>query len=279
MLTFVENFTLETDSWLFIATVGATAITIGVLIAKVFTGDTAIARRGFRRDLNEGSLRRLYSLRIGLTKLLENLTQQMHDAARTYEVERYRALEWYEWATASKPENQLHWRSPDEHTSCQQSCLEYIPGQRRGEPSEIPSELVTELTMKWNDNVRGHEWDILGFLDGNARSSFLMLMWCFLQDRDFDTYKLPRKDSWLTKRINWQHNHLYRARSSVEDSAIGRILSVKRVVDPELKWLDDEIVQSLWDLAELRRDVETLLDYLNKLASIRVIDRLNKAWE
>ncbi len=274
-----ENFQPKTDSLLFLATVGATILTITILIAKVFTSEKAIARRAFRRSSNEHVLRQLSTAKTALSELAAELTDQMDDIVRMFEIEKYDASTWHRWATTGSPTQRHSWQVNTDHVECDRSCLGTSPSSNAGTAVVISEELRLRLKNIWNDNLKNYKWDIYRLLSGRTQQSFWNLMACFSKSGDFRSWKLPKENQWRTRRIRWQHEHVLFREPTIEDSKVGRSIAIRPIIDPQKQWLEAELVDMLWNMSELRRDVINVADYIYGLSRNRLVDNLGKATE
>lgn len=169
----------------------------------------------------------------------------MYAMVRTFKLEKYHAQRWFEWTQHPSPKPG-RWRVlADEHLECSRECLDLRLGP------EAP----------------------------RARRGLLGLRWCFSNSGEFQVTKLPCLDEWQLRRIRWQHDQLSWGDPTDADIAAGRTVAIRVGTAPDTRWLEEDLLELVWDLAGLCHELGALATCAHELSKPRRFERVIRATE
>lgn len=102
----------------------------------------------------------------------------------------------------------------------------------------------------------------------------------FSTSGEFWKWKLPSDDEWKRRRILWQHKQLTWAEPTAADVAAGREVATNTAPHPpDQGWLEEDLYDQVWNLAELSRELSDLTDFVYRLGRPSRLDRLKQMSE
>lgn len=260
-------------------TVGAAFVTIAVVITKILVSEPAAARRSFRRRQNEAALVQLAQAEPAIEALAHAIREQMSEMVRTFEIEKFNAQEWFEWTRQSLPVSAKWQLRPEGHLACSRECLNPqvgTPASRNYEGNLQTA--VSDVQAVWSEGLSENLWILVRLVNNRARQGLLELRWCISSSGEFRA-KLPYLDEWQRRRINWQHSHLTWGNPTELDVKAGRTVVIRPTAAPETRWLEEDLLELIWDLAELCRGLSDLAAYAHALSKPRRFERVIGATE
>lgn len=278
-ITTQDGLTAASISEVTLATIIAAAIPLTLVILRLLVGERTAARRTFRRERDVEALHKLYQAAASVANLSYALETQMYEMVQRFKVEKNHALRWRDWANRTTPIISGRHHDPDTHIECRRGCLE---DRATSAPTRTPAKnvklVINEVTESWS-SLSGYESSFARLLPQRAWVGFISLRSCFSASGDFELYKVPTHDEWRRRRLAWQHDHLTWAEVEARDRAAGRNVAVRPTQSPNEAWLEHDLLDLVWDLAELSREFRDLADAANALARPRRFEKLMRASE
>lgn len=261
-------------------TVGAATITVTVVITKVMVSEPARARRSFRRQRNAAALEQLHRAETAIATLAYALHEQMHEMVRAFSIEKCHAQEWFDWTQRSSSDSDT-WRGQSgDHLRCSRECLSPKLGTKtqRTYASNLQA-AISSVEAAWKGGLNENTAILTGLISRRARRGLLGFNWWMSTSGEFLIYRLPSLDEWQKRRVRWQHSHLRHSALSESDIAAGRPVAIRASAPPDKRWLEEELVQILWDMAELYRELSDLADYAHSMSRPRRFEQVIRATE
>jgi len=259
------------------ATLIAAAVPILIVIAKMLISEPGAARRAFRRRRDEGALTYLHDATRSIGALAEVLREQMHEMVRTFEIEKYHAEQWHEWATRTEPRPYRSWGVGDDHCECDRECLDDV---RTGVLPRVHTDrvagTVADVEAAWGNGLGDQKSALARLVSRRAWSGLVSLWFCMSTSGEFRMHKVPSSDEWRRRRIAWQHQQLVWSGPSEADVAAGRSVAVGVGRHPEEGWLERQLHDLVWELAELSREFSDVADFAHGLTRPRRFERLTR---
>lgn len=275
---FLAGLTWTEASAVTAATIAAAALPIALIVLRLLISETASATRAFRRHRDEDALMALYRARSAILALADATADLIPDTVRRYSIEQHHATEWYRWATRKSPApRQLSWGDADDHTECHRECLDERPAPHpNDEQGSDVKDAVGAVEKAWADHLGESRPALAALMSSRARIGMTSLRLCMSVEGRFLPYKLPSPQEWRHRRISWQHGQLRYGSPDAADIAVRDVVvSTKR--DPDEQWLERDLHDLSWDLAELSRELRDLAEFAYALTRRRRIEKLATA--
>lgn len=259
---------LETVTWsqATLAAIVAAAVPLMLVVAKVLVSERSVARRSFRRERDIRALGQLYNAASSISALAHAVREQMHETIRMFKIEKARAEQWYEWTQRTTLLRQRWNREYSDHVECDSECLQQFGAQvpARDYSNEV-KEAVAEAQRAWNEGLNEARPVLARVTNRRAWAGLVSLWFCFSRSGKFRWHKLPARDAWKQRRIAWQHHQLLWSDPTEADAAAGRTVAVRATQPPGEGWMERELHNVIWELAELTRELDDLADYARAL--------------
>ena len=275
----------QTSSLTLTTAIVAAVVPIAIILVKLMVNERSAARRDFRRQRNVQVLEQLRTAAPEIERLISEIDSQMHDVVRSFGVERYHAGQWYEWSQRLEENQQItHWERRSDHTECVKGCLNsYGMEVKEREHSDSVDNAVSALEIIWKKSLLA-QWDqrdaLARMLSRKAWRGFCALAGSFSTSGEFWKWKLPSDDEWKRRRILWQHKQLTWAEPTAADVAAGREVATNTAPHPpDQGWLEEDLYDQVWNLAELSRELSDLTDFVYRLGRPSRLDRLKQMSE
>ncbi|GAB3631797.1 hypothetical protein GCM10027421_11500 [Microbacterium shaanxiense] len=271
----------STAAMVAVATIAAAALPITLIAVKMLVSEAAHARRAFRRGRDEHALEQLHRATPAITALANAVGDQMQEMVRTFDVERYHAGQWHEWAQRATPARH-HWRTGrDDHLNCNRECLEDLgTDDREHVYADEVTKAVVGIESAWNDGLKDQKSALARVISRRAWRGLVSLQFCMSSRTGrFWMHKVPSIDEWRRRRIAWQHRQLTWSEPTDADIAAGREVAVRTGCPPEERWLESGLRELVWDLAELSREFADLADFAHALTRPGRFERLARVSE
>lgn len=279
--SFLEAIDWSVAAMVTAATLAAAVVPITVIAVRMLVGEAAHARRAFRRARDERALEQLHRAMPVIAELAHVVGEQMHEMVRTFEIEKYHAEQWHEWAQRTAPARR-RWRvDPEDHLECDRECLELLGADARKRVyAEELTKAVAGVESAWNDGLKDQTTALARIVSRRAWSGLVALRFCMSSTTGrFWMHKVPSTDEWRRRRIAWQHGQLVWGEPTEADVAAGRDVVVRTGRSPEERWLEDELRGLVWELAELSRELTDLVEFAHALTRPRRFERLARVSE
>lgn len=278
---------LDSLSWseATLATVAA-AIPLTLVIARVGISERSVARRTFRRERDVAALTRLSRATPAIDALAYEVRNLMDKTIREFNREKFNAEEWYEWARRTSPRPPF-WRIDDDHVKCDSACrnrggIEPAADKDKDPGTKYSDEIqqaVRGVSNAWNSGLSEDKAVLARVMSQRAWEGLVKLWFCFLPSGVFAWWKLPEPNQWQQRRIIWQHQQLAWREPTAMDIAAGRQVAVKLNGPPAEQWLEEELYDVVWKLAELSRELGNLTAFSRSLVRPTRFERLARVSE
>lgn len=257
-----------------LTTILVAVIPLMLVVLRFLIRERTVTRRTFRRERHVAALHRLYQATPAIENLSHVFEDQMHETIRAFTVEKHHAQEWHAWAHRTDPPSRSSRYDQNDHIECDRSCLE---NRAAKSPDRVSTEevrtAICEVELHWQ-YLRDYYRNFADLLPQRGWSGLVGLRFCFSGSGEFRAHKVPAHDEWRRRRISWQHGQLTWADITAEDEAAGRSVSVELTQSPKEAWLEEELQDLVWDLAELSRELRDLAHAAHDLLRPRRIERL-----
>lgn len=275
--SFLETVTFSEAT---MAAIVAAGVPLMLVIVKVLVSERSVARRSLRRERDANALKELHRATPAIAVLADMTGEQMHEMVRMFGIEKYHAEQWYEWTQRTTPRSH-HWNREDgEHVECGPDCLvSFDPKAPFREYSDEVKEAIDGVQRVWNDELRGQKSALARVLTRRAWRGLVSLRFCFSNSGEFRMHKVPSRDEWSRRRIEWQHGQLVWSEPTEAAIAAGREVAVCVMYSPDERWLEQQLYDVVWELAELSRELNDLVDFAQALTRPRRFESLARVSE
>lgn len=275
--SFLETVTFSEAT---LAAIVAAVIPLMLVIVKVLVSERTVARRSFRRERDVNALKQLHRATPALAVLAGATREQMHEMVHMFRIEKYHAEQWYKWTQRTTPRSRYWNREVDDHVECGRDCLvSFGPKVPVRERSDEVKDAIDGVQSVWNDELRDQKSVLARILTRRAWTGLVSLWFCFSNSGEFWTHKVPSRDEWRRRRIVWQHDQLLWSGPTEDDVAAGREVAVDVEYSPDERWLEQELCDVVWKLAELSRELNDLVDFAQTLTRPSRLERLARVSE
>lgn len=261
-----SNLRAVTWSEATLAAIVAAAVPLVLITARVVISERSVARRSFRRERNVSALEQLYAATPAIAALDHAIRWQMHETIRMFEIEKHRAEQWHKWTQRTVPQSEVWHREDGEHVECGRLCLHSKgPGAPVREYADDVTKAVARLQSAWKNGLNEEMPVLARVVSRRGWEGLTALRLCFSSSGEFWWHKLPAQDKWEHCRIRWQHSQLLWSEPTDSDVRAGRDVAVRAAQSPIKRWLERDLRDVVWELAELSRGLSNLGNFAQGL--------------
>lgn len=272
----VSNFSVSVVP---VATLVA-SVPVLLLVFRLLISERIRARRSFRNEIQVESLEKLERASKAIDILAEVMRNQMQESVRKFSIEKYSAQEWFDRAESKLNRQSWEPRTIDRHIECNKECMDerFKSSQLHLDYSNVAKQAIREIEEVWNSELKEVFRVLMQVTTPRARAGLLYLRSRFSPYGTFYGGFIAN-NRWYKRRIDWQHQNLVFANPAADDLSQGREVIVRNIPAPERQWLEDELKEDIWDLAEGTRSLSALGDFARRLTASTKIDLVSRMAE